>query len=177
MSLAKEDEAGIISMGATQSSAHPMPSPGGDGIAGIGIDCLVPREMAQRAAEVGVSKAHLPFPTTAALGVLAGAFIALGAMLSTVVTSGSGLSFGISRLLGGLVFSLGLLLVVVGGAELFTGNNLIVMAFASRRIGARALAKNWLVVFTANFGGAICTALLVFWSVPHGKWCDRTTGA
>jgi formate transporter len=129
-----------------------------------GVDAPLPKEMAVRATKVGVTKAKLSFTTTTVLGVLAGAFIGLGAMLSTVVTSGTGIPFGILRLLGGLVFSLGLVLIVVGGAELFTGNNLIVMAFASRQINLRLLIRNWVVVFLANFAGAISTALLVIWS-------------
>jgi formate transporter len=131
---------------------------------GPGLDAPLPKDMAVRAANVGLTKANLPLPTTTLLGVLAGAFIGLGAMLSSVVTSDSGIPFGVLRLLGGLVFSLGLVLVVVGGAELFTGNNLIVMAFASRQISLRRLIRNWAVVFLANFAGAIATALLVNWS-------------
>jgi formate transporter len=128
------------------------------------VDAPIPIEMAHRAEEIGVTKVRLPLVTMAALGVLAGAFISLGAMLSTVVTAGTGLSFGIARLLSGLVFSLGLVLVVVSGAELFTGNNLIVMAFASKRVSLTQLLRNWLIVYVANFAGALLTALLVFWS-------------
>ncbi len=128
------------------------------------IDAPIPREMAHRAEDIGVAKARLPVATLAVLGVLAGAFISLGAMLSTVVTAGTGLSFGVARVLSGVVFSLGLVLVVVGGAELFTGNNLIVMAFASKRITPRELIRNWLIVYVANFVGALMTSLLVFWS-------------
>jgi formate transporter len=134
------------------------------GGSGPALDALVPREMARRAEGIGVVKANLPTADTIALGVLAGAFIALGSMLSTIVTTGTGLSFGVARLLGGVVFSLGLALVVIGGAELFTGNNLIVMAFASHRISWRALLRNWVLVYVANFVGAIATAFLVFWS-------------
>ena len=128
------------------------------------LDAPVPREMAHRAETIGVAKAGLSASSTIALGVLAGAFISIGAMFFTVVTAGGDLPFGVSRLLGGLVFSLGLVLVVVGGAELFTGNNLIVMAFASSRITFTALARNWVLVYLANFFGAVFTALLVFWS-------------
>ena len=98
------------------------------------------------------------------LGVLAGAFIALGAVFSTVVTSGGGIPPGVARLLGGLAFSLGLILVVIAGAELFTGNNLMAIACASRRIRLRALLRAWGVVYVANFVGAITTALVVYWS-------------
>jgi formate/nitrite transporter len=114
--------------------------------------------------QVGVKKATLPALQTLALGLLAGAFIAFGAMYFTLVMTGSPLGFGPARLLGGLAFSLGLILVVVGGAELFTGNNLIVMAWADRKITTRQLARNWALVYLANFAGALGTALLVHWS-------------
>ncbi len=108
----------------------------------------------------------MPAVTTFSLAVLAGAFIALGGMFATVVTAGAAeaLPFGVVRLLGGLVFSLGLVLVIVGGAELFTGNNLIIMAVARGRMPYSRMLKNWLVVYVGNFVGAIGTALLVFWS-------------
>jgi formate transporter len=147
---------------ATQPDADVRPYPARQ--PSPGLDAPLPKEMAVRATNVGVTKAKLSFTTTAVLGVLAGAFIGLGAMLSTVVTSGTGIPFGILRLLGGVVFSLGLVLVVVGGAELFTGNNLIIMAFASGRITLRLLIRNWVIVFLANFAGAMATAVLVIWS-------------
>lgn len=128
------------------------------------IDAFIPPEMARLAEQVGVKKALMPVTTTFALAVLAGAFIGLGAMFMTVVITGmvGHLPFGIIKLLGGLVFCLGLILVVVAGAELFTGNNLIVMAAASRRITLAQLARNWLIVYVGNFVGAVATAVLVF---------------
>ncbi len=142
----------------------------------IRIDALMPAEMAKRAEYVGVRKAEMPFPTMLALAILAGAFIGLGAVFSTTVLSGSititaadgattfkaMLPYGVNRLLGGLVFCLGLILVVVGGAELFTGNNLIVMAWASRKVTTAALLRNWGIVYLGNFIGSVGTALLVF---------------
>ncbi len=148
----------------TTNNDAAAPGPVGKDTYGPGFDAPLPREMAVRATNVGVTKANLSFTTTAVLGALAGAFVGLGAMFSTVVTSGTGVPFGVARLLGGAVFSLGLVLVVVGGAELFTGNNLLVMAFASRRISLGTLLRNWSVVFLANFAGAIATAVLVIWS-------------
>ncbi|MBP9053721.1 MAG: formate/nitrite transporter family protein, partial [Ilumatobacteraceae bacterium] len=106
------------------------------GTANGSLDALFPADMAAKAEQLGVTKAHLPLRRLVPLGVLAGAFIALGANFSTVVTAGTGLDAGVSRALGGVVFALGLILVVVGGAELFTGNTLIVMAYASRRVTA-----------------------------------------
>jgi formate/nitrite transporter len=98
--------------------------------------------------------------------VLAGAFIALGAVFSTTVAAGAAgsLPYGLTRLLVGVVFSLGLILVVVGGAELFTGNNLIVMGWASGKVSTAALLRNWCIVYTGNFAGAMATAVLMFLS-------------
>jgi formate/nitrite transporter len=127
-------------------------------------DAYPPAQIARLVEQVGVKKATMPAVQTLALGVLAGAFIAFGAMYFTLVMTGSPLGFGPSRLLGGLAFSLGLVLVVVGGAELFTGNNLIVMAWAERRITSGQLARNWALVYLANLGGALGTAIMVHWS-------------
>jgi len=129
------------------------------------VDAVLPPEMAERAEQVGVRKAALDAVSTFVLAVLAGAFIALGAAFSNVVlASGGALPFGVARALAGVVFSLGLILVVVGGAELFTGNNLIVMAWASRKIGLRLLLRNWGLVYLGNLVGAVGTAGLVFLS-------------
>jgi formate transporter len=129
-----------------------------------GFDALLPPSMARRAEDVGVAKAALPAAPTFTLAVLAGAFIGFGAMLSTVATTGAEdvIGYGPSRVLGGLVFSLGLVLVVVGGAELFTGNNLLVMALVARRIRVRAVLRNWAIVYAGNLAGALGTAWLVF---------------
>ena len=128
------------------------------------LDALLPAEMARRAEEVGVRKAALPAEVMLALAVLAGAFIGLGAMLSTMALTGTSAAwpFGASRLLAGGAFSLGLILVVVGGAELFTGNSLLVMAWCARKVGARAVLRSWAIVYLGNFVGALGTALLCF---------------
>jgi formate transporter len=129
------------------------------------FDALLPPEMAARAEQIGVKKARLDVVTTFSLAVLAGAFIALGALFSTTVGAGGGaLPYGINRLASGLAFSLGLILVVVGGAELFTGNNLIVMAWASRQITTRQLLRNWAIVYVGNLVGGIATAFVAFLS-------------
>ena len=134
----------------------------------IRIDALLPGEMATRAEYVGVRKAEAPALTTFTLAILAGAFIALGAVFATNTAAGSSaLPFGVAKLLTGLVFCLGLILVVVGGAELFTGNNLIVMAWASGKVTGRALLRNWLIVYAGNFVGSFGTALLVLWSKQY----------
>jgi formate transporter len=129
-----------------------------------GYDALLPPDMAAKAEQVGVNKANLPLHRLVPLGLLAGAFIGLGANFSQVVTADTGITPGVRALLGGVVFSLGLILVVVSGAELFTGNTLIVMAFASRRVTLRLLLRNWGVVYVANFVGAVSVAALVQWS-------------
>jgi Formate/nitrite transporter len=130
-----------------------------------GLDALPPPAMAQRAEEIGEARAALPTLTILALSVLAGAFIALGAMFATTVMSnGDGFPYGANRLLGGVAFSLGLILVVVAGAELFTGNNLIVMAWASRRVSTGHLLGNWALVWAGNFAGAISTAGIMYFT-------------
>lgn len=128
------------------------------------IDALLPPEMAERAEQIGVEKTRLDTLSLMALAILAGAFVAFGSMFSVVVTAGAEgiLPYGVTRLLGGLVFSLGLILVIVGGAELFTGNNLMVMACASGRVGVREVLRAWSLVYVGNFVGATGIALLVF---------------
>ena len=124
-------------------------------------DAFPPPKMASRMETVGVSKANLKATTMFALAVLAGAFIAAGAIFATTVTTGlaaADVGFGIIKLLGGLVFCLGLIAVVVAGAELFTGNNLIVMAWANGRIPFGAVLRNWGIVYVGNFVGSIATA-------------------
>ena len=127
------------------------------------IDAFIPAEMAARAEQIGVNKANLPVGTMFVLAILAGAFISLGAVFSTTVTAGTQgeLPFGIVRVLGGLTFCLGLILVVVAGAELFTGNNLKVMALASGQITVAQLLRSWIVVYIGNFVGAIATAAII----------------
>jgi formate/nitrite transporter len=140
-------------------------APPAGGFTVSGLDALPPPEMARRGEQVGIAKAALRTDTLLALGVLAGAFIAMGAIFATTVTAGGAdLPYGVSRLLAGLTFSLGLILVVVAGAELFTGNNLVVMAWASRRITSRRLLWTWLLVYVGNFAGAIATAGLMYLS-------------
>jgi formate transporter len=130
------------------------------------IDALLPVDIAQKAEAVGVQKTRLDFVSLLTLAVLGGAFIALGAMFATTVLAGADgvIPFGVSRLLSGLVFCLGLILVVVGGAELFTGNTLMVMAWAAGKVRLAEMLRAWLIVYVGNFIGAIGTAALVFLS-------------
>jgi len=125
------------------------------------IDSLLPPEMARSAEETGYSKVQMSIAKTMALSILAGAFIAFGAVFSTLVTAGSTMSFGITRLLSGLTFSLGLILVVVGGAELFTGNNLLIMGWASKKISTRLVLRNWMIVFFGNMVGAFSIVMMI----------------
>jgi len=135
----------------------------------VGLDALMPAEMAVKAENIGVRKADLPFDKVFLLAVLAGAFIGLGAEFATVVTTGTAdkVGFGLSKLIGGLVFSLGLILVIVAGAELFTGNALIVMAYASHKVSTGKLLRNWGIVYLGNFVGSVLTALLLFLSKQY----------
>lgn len=149
-----------------QSSPHPM----------TGVDSFSPGEIARLVETKGVAKADASVLTTFVLGVVAGAFIALGAVLSTVVSTGSTLGDGPTRLLAGAAFSLGLILVVVAGAELFTGNNLVVMSWVSRHITLGRLLKNWMLVYAGNAVGALSVVMLVYladwWTVA-----DHSVGA
>jgi len=129
----------------------------------VRMDALLPQEMAEKAEAAGVRKAALPFLSLFALAILAGAFIGLGGLFATTTYAAtSTLPYGVARLLFGLTFCLGLILVVVAGAELFTGNNLIVMAWANHKISTWALLRNWLIVYVGNFVGSLGTAGLVF---------------
>jgi formate transporter len=129
-----------------------------------GSDAYAPSEVARRVETIGVAKAQMPLLPLAMLGVLAGAFIGLGSMLFVIVKADAGLGFAASQIAGGLVFSLGLLLVVVAGAELFTGNNLLAMAWADGKISSGEVLRNWVVVCATNFAGAAGLALLVYLS-------------
>ena len=124
--------------------------------------------MAVRAEESGVKRASTDPVTLLVLSVLAGAFISFGAIFATTVSAGTvGMPYGVVRLLTGIVFSVGLVLVVIGGAELFTGNNMIVMAWASGKVKTRALLLNWALSFVGNSAGAILTAALMFYTTQY----------
>jgi formate/nitrite transporter len=128
------------------------------------IDALLPQEMAEKAERIGVDKTRLDPLSLLVLAMLAGAFVALGSLFSTIVAAGGEgmLPYGVIRLIGGIAFSLGLILVIVGGAELFTGNNLMVMACASGRVRMREVLRAWGLVYVGNFVGGISIAVLMF---------------
>ena len=133
-------------------STHPM----------LGVDSYTPAEIAQLVEDKGVTKAKASAFNTFALGVLAGAFIALGGVVATIIGTHSGAGFGPTRVLMGVGFSLGLILVVIAGAELFTGNNLIIMSLVSRRITVSRLLRNWGIVYVGNLVGALSITFLVY---------------
>lgn len=131
-----------------------------------GVDALLPAEIAKKAEQIGAQKVRVDAVTLLVLSVLAGAFIALGAMFATTVLAGTSgtVPYGISRLLAGIVFCLGLILVIVGGAELFTGNTLMVMAWAAGKVRLSEMLRAWTIIYIGNFIGALGTAILVFLS-------------
>lgn len=144
----------------------------------FGMDALLPKEMAEKAERIGADKTRLPVLTLLTLAVLAGAFIAFGAMFSTIAVAATDnhLPYGIIRIVAGLSFSLGLIMVVVGGAELFTGNNLMVMAWAGGKIKLGNMLRAWALVYIGNFVGAAATAVMVFLAGVHGNG-DAVVGA
>ncbi|MVO17142.1 formate/nitrite transporter family protein [Parasedimentitalea huanghaiensis] len=129
----------------------PQPNP-------TGLDAYRPAEIARRVEDAGVAKAHLSAAQTLTLAILAGAFIALGGAAYTAVMTGVDPT-GPARFLGGVVFALGLILVIVGGAELFTGNALMTMAAVDRKITLPALLRNWGIVYLGNLIGAVALAI------------------
>ncbi len=147
----------------------------------VTFETILPATMAMRAEEIGVRKATGDRLGVFVLSVLGGAFISFGAIFATAVSAGSVMiaspdgaaalvaapPYGIMRLLTGVVFSLGLILIVVAGAELFTGNNLIVMAWASGKVKTSDILQNWAIVFAGNFCGAILTAALMFCTTQY----------
>jgi len=167
-----QDRSGVTEAKSPQPAAPATP---------VTFDAILPATMALRAEAGGVKRVATDPMTLFVLSILAGAFIAFGAIFATTVGAGgiaikaadgatafsAGLPYGVVKLLMGLAFSLGLILVAVGGAELFTGNNLIVMAWASRKVRTGELLFNWAVVFAGNFVGAIATAALMFFSTQY----------
>src|SRR5689334_23827949 len=128
------------------------------------LQAYSPAEIKEAVEKVGVKKANLPFLASFMLAVVAGGGVGFGALYFTIVASDASLSFATIRVVGGLVFTLGLTLVLVGGAELFTGNNLIVMAWASKKVSTREMLRNWVIVYFGNLVGALGLVVLVFFS-------------
>jgi formate transporter len=145
--------------GGTKTGPHPM----------TGVDNFTPSEIAQLVETRGVAKANAPAITTFVLSVMAGAFIALGGVLSTIILTGSELGFGPTRFMAGIGFSLGLILVIVAGAELFTGNNLVVMSWVSGNVSLGSLMRNWGMVYVGNLVGALSIVAMVY----LGRWWEQ----
>jgi len=133
----------------------------------IEIDAYAPAKMADKVGLVGVAKSQLSSLTTFALSILAGVFIALGIQLSMLVTHTATSNYGLNQLVGGVAFTLALVLIVIAGAELFTGNCLIAMSFMARKITGKDLARNLIIAFIGNFIGALT---LVLWIYVSKQW-------
>ncbi|MCP5005834.1 MAG: formate/nitrite transporter family protein [Planctomycetes bacterium] len=136
----------------------------------IDIDAYAPKAMANRVGQVGIAKANLGFLTTAALSILAGVFIGLGAQLMMMVTHTATSSFGLNALVGGVVFTMALVLIVITGAELFTGNCIIAMSFFAGKISSSDLSRNLIIAFIGNFIGALS---IVFWIYLTAQWTSH----
>jgi len=149
--------------------AEPMPAPQPPI---FNLQAYSPAEIKEAVEKVGVKKANLPFLVSFMLAIVAGGGIGFGALYYTIVASDPTLSFATARVVGGLVFSLGLTLVLIGGAELFTGNNLIVMGWASGKVSTRTMLRNWAIVYLGNFVGALGLIVLVY----HSHHLDMNDG-
>ncbi|MDN3512957.1 MAG: formate/nitrite transporter family protein [Candidatus Brocadia sp.] len=133
----------------------------------IDIDAYAPPQIADRIDKVAMVKAKLTFAQTFLLGILAGVYIAIGAQFATFVTSDSGLHFGLTSMIAGITFSLGLMLVVIAGAELFTGNCLIIMGYVSKRVTTGQMLNNWVVSYAGNLLGSLT---MVCWMSQTHQW-------
>ena len=127
-----------------------------------GSDAYSPAQIQDKVEKLGVAKARLPFPASFLLSIVAGGGIGLGGLFFCIVLADPALGFAVQRVLGGVVFSLGLALVMIGGAELFTGNCLIVMAWLNRQISVGEVVRNWVTVWVGNLVGALGLVGLVF---------------
>jgi formate/nitrite transporter len=127
-------------------------------------DALAPAEVARRLEEVNVKRANLPIRSLVVLGILGGVYIGLGGALATLALTDSSLGFGLGRLAAGAAFSLGLVILVIAGGELFTGNNLMILALASGKISPRSVLRNWTVAYFANAAGALLLAFAIYQS-------------
>lgn len=128
----------------------------------INFDDYAPADIAKKVESAGVKKANLNFLSLLLLSILAGAYIAIAGEFYTLVIFDSNLSFGLTKLIGGLCFSIGLILVVIAGAELFTGNTMIIMAFTSRVVTWKQLLRNWAVSYSGNFIGSLSVVFIMF---------------
>jgi len=130
----------------------------------LNFDDYSPSDMAKRVDRASVIKANQGFLSLLMLAILAGCFVALGAAFYTMAVFDSTLSLGTVKLIGGICFSLGLILVIVAGAELFTGNNLIIVGFASRKVTYKQVLKNWGISYFGNLLGSIVVVFLFYFT-------------
>lgn len=132
----------------------------------VNFDALPPAEITVKAEEIGIKKAHVSAANMFVLALLAGLFISFGGISATTAIAGAGtmLPFGVTRVLAGAAFMFCLVLVVVTGAELFTGNTLMVIAWTNHKISAGSMMKNWTIVYLGNFIGSVATAALLYFS-------------
>ena len=128
-----------------------------------------PEEIAKQTAQSGARKARLEAAATMMLAAMAGAFIALGAVFASSIGAATELGAGPTRLLMGLGFSVGLFFVVVTGAELFTGNSLMITSLLTRQVRLVEVARNWTLVYLGNLFGALMIVLMVFYS----RWWEQ----
>jgi formate/nitrite transporter len=124
---------------------------------------LSPKEVCNYVESVGIQKANNQFIQTLILGILAGAFIAIGGF-SAAMASHSIENVGVAKLVAGIVFPVGLMFVIICGAELFTGNCLLTVAYAQKKITLKKMLKNWITVYFANFIGAFIIVVLIYYS-------------
>lgn len=145
--------------------------PGDETGAPVPVDAVLPKDMARRAERAGAEKAEQDGLSLLALAALAGAYIAFGATFAAAATAGFAgeLPVGLGKLLGGLAFTLAYVLAIVGGAELFTTNNLMVMAWAHGRLPTLRLLRAWGIVFVGNFAGAVATGVLLILAGQHAE--------
>ena len=132
------------------------------------VEARSPDEISRKVTQLGVAKVQTGVVSTLALAVMAGGFIGLGGVLAGTIAVGSELGAGPTRLLMGLGLTMGLFMVVITGAELFTGNSLMLMGLVSRRISLRKLSLNWTLVYVGNLAGALIVVLLVYFSAVVG---------
>lgn len=130
----------------------------------ISIDSLAPAAIERKAESIGVTKNALTLSRLIPLALAAGFFIGLGGLYFTLFMADSSLSFAVQRFAGALMFSLGLALVIICGAELFTGNSLMIGALASRKIPVGGMLRNWIWVWIFNLVGAVILVTLVYLS-------------
>ncbi len=125
---------------------------------------LAPSQMEQKACEVGQAKSVMPIWQIIPLSMFAGMFISCGALFMLVVKSDTTLSFAASQVLGGVCFSLGLICVIVCGAELFTGNNLMVIGALEHRYAWSKIIRNWIFTWMFNFLGSLLIVAIVYFA-------------